>query len=144
MAVLTDEIKTFIVMSLACFDTPTEVAAAVGEKFGVKIDRFQAHAYDPACQKRPAKRWLDLHDATRKAFLKETAGVAAAHRAVRVRKLARMAEKAETRGNMVLAAQLLEQIAKEMGESYTNKIKLAGPTGGPVQFQRVKTGIDRE
>ena len=54
MPTLTDEIKTFIVIGLARYDTPSEVAQAVGVNFGVEITRQQVHAYDPACSKPPA------------------------------------------------------------------------------------------
>ncbi len=40
-----------------------------------------------------------------------------------------MAVKAEDQGNMVLAAQLLEQAAKEMGNAFTNRRELTGKDG---------------
>ncbi|KIC21722.1 hypothetical protein, partial [Leisingera sp. ANG-Vp] len=57
------------------------------------------------------------------------------NRAVRLRTLQRMAEKAETMGNTVLAKGLLEQAAKEVGNAYTNRRELSGPKGGPMQVR---------
>ena len=54
---------------------------------------------------------------------------AARHRAVRIKRLERMATKMESKGNFVDAAKLLEQIAKEVGEAYTNKRVLTGANG---------------
>ena len=58
-----------------------------------------------------------------------------------------MIHKAESKGNMPLAAQLLEQAAKEVGEAYTNRQRLehTGKDGGPIETeQRVKKFDDAE
>ena len=36
---LPDEVKAFVVQALACFDTPSEVAKAVKEEFGLVVSR---------------------------------------------------------------------------------------------------------
>jgi hypothetical protein len=46
MLTLTDEMKSFIVMGLARFDSPTTVAKAVRSKFGVEVTRHQVHRYE--------------------------------------------------------------------------------------------------
>lgn len=122
MPKLSDEVKTFIVTRLACYDTPTEVATAVKAEFGLTLDRGHVGAYDatrpkPAC----SKEWQDLFWATRKTYLDDVSTEPASRKAVRVKQLADMARKAKARGNAPLAAQLFEQIAKEMGEAYTNR-----------------------
>lgn len=127
MAKLPDTIKTFIVQHLAMFDTPSQVAEAVKEEFKVEVTRQLVESYNPErAGEKPAKKWVQLHAATRKAFLDEVAAVPTAHKAVRLRRLDRMATKAEQKGNMVLAKELLEQIAKECGDAFTNKRKLVG------------------
>lgn len=136
---LTDEVKTFIVQALACFDSPSTVAAAAIKELDVSVTRQQVEKYDPtkrAGQSLSAK-WRALFHETRRAFLEDTATIAISHRAVRLRALQRMAEKAEDRGNMPLAASLLEQAAKEVGEAYTNRQKLehTGRDGGPIQTE---------
>lgn len=55
-----------------------------------------------------------------------------------------MADKAKGSGNLVLAATLLEQAAKEMGNAYTNRRELTGPAGGPIeQVTRIERAIVR-
>lgn len=122
---LKDEVKTFIVQSLACFDTPSVVVDAVRKEFGATITRQSVEGYDPTKKagSKLAEKWRLLFEETRKTFLEDTATIAISHRAVRLRALQRMADKAETQGNMVLAADLLEQAAKEVGDSYTNRQK---------------------
>ena len=118
MPTLTDEIKTFIVIGLAQYDTPSEVVRAVGVNFGIEITRQQVHAYDPACSKPPAPRWRELHAATRQALLHDTAEIGIAHKAFRLRVLDRMARQAEARHSLGLTAAFLEQAAKECGGVY--------------------------
>lgn len=131
---LAPEVQTYIVQALACFDSPKTVADAVKAEFGVTITRQLVETYDPhkKASNRLAEKWVTLHEETRKAFLEDTSKIAISHRAVRLRALQRMAEKAETMGNIALAAQLFEQAAKEAGDSYTNRRELTGKNGAPL------------
>lgn len=137
MAALKDDVKTFIVQALACFDTPSVVAEQVNQEFGIVVTRQQVEKYDPT--KRAGAGLSDgykvIFEETRKAFLEDTAAIGISHKAVRLRALNRMASKAEGMGNMALAAQLMEQAAKECGNSYTNKVRqeISGPDGKPIQ-----------
>lgn len=117
---LSDEVKTYIVQALACFDPPSVVTAAVKQEFGLIVSRQAVEGYDPnkRAGRNLSKRWRAIFDETRKTFLADTATIGISHRAVRLRALQRMSEKAETSGNMVLASSLLEQAAKEVGDSY--------------------------
>jgi hypothetical protein len=126
-----DEVKTRIVQSLACFDTPSQVAKAIKADFGVDISAQACEAYDPnkVAGQKLSERFRLLFAETRKAFLEDTSQIAISHRAVRLRALQRMSEKAENGGNMVLAASLLEQAAKEVGNAYTNRRELTGKDG---------------
>jgi hypothetical protein len=134
MAQLSEPIKTFIVQRLAMFDTPTEVADAVKEEFGVEVDRRQVQTYDPErTGEKPAEKWAQLHAATRTAFLEESAKVPIAERAVRLRELQKLFTRARGMGNLVLAADLLERAAKETGNAYTNRRELTGAGGGPIE-----------
>ncbi|RVO40792.1 DUF2280 domain-containing protein [Sinorhizobium meliloti] len=127
---LSEEVKTFIVQSLACFDTPSIVVEAVRKEFGETITRQSVEGYDPTKKagSNLAEKWKLLFEETRKTFLEDTATIAISHRAVRLRALQRMAEKAETQGNMVLAASLMKQAA-EVGNAYTNRRELTGKDG---------------
>lgn len=144
MAKLTDEHRAFIIKGLACFDTPTTVVNAVKQEFGLEIDRSQVAQYNPEHTKPPAKRWRLMHEQIRKAFVEQQAGIAIANKSVRLRRLERIADSAESRGNQVLALQALEQASKECGDFHTNKLKVSGQLSGTVQFKRVDTGIVRD
>jgi hypothetical protein len=128
---LSNEVKTYIVQCLACFDGLAVVVAAVKKEYGVEISRQLAESHDPT-KKAGANlgaKWKALFEETRATFLKDTTDIAISHRAVRLRALQRMAEKAETQGNMVLAKDLLKQAAEEMGNAYTNRRELTGKDG---------------
>lgn len=131
---LPPEAQTYVVQALACFDAPSIVAAAVKKEFEVTITPQAVEAYDPGKRagRNLAEKWKALFEETRQAFLEDTSKIAISHRAVRLRALQRMAEKAETMGNIALAAQLHEQAAKEAGDSYTNRRELTGKNGAPL------------
>lgn len=136
-AALPDEVRTFIVQALACFDRPSEVAKAVKETFELTVSRQAVEAYDPT--KRAGAELSAEHravfEASRAAFLKQTAEIGISHRAVRLRALERLVDRAEAMGNITLAAELLEQAAKEMGGAFTNKREVAGDDkGAPVKM----------
>ena len=134
MAKLNEAAQRFIVQALACYDTPSQVAEAVKEEFGLEITRQQAASYDPtkAMGKTLARKWRDLFSETRDRFRKEVAEIPIADQAYRLRQLHRMVQEAMKRKNIVLAASLLEQAAKEQGGMFTNKRELSGPNGGPI------------
>ncbi|MBD1600868.1 DUF2280 domain-containing protein [Pseudomonas typographi] len=123
MAVLRSEVKAFIVQALACFDTPSQVVAAVKTEFGIDITRQQCESHDPTkyAGQKLGKNRADLFHASRKRFREETMDIPIANRAHRLRTLGRMAERAEHMKNMALTAQLLEQAAKEVGDVYVNR-----------------------
>lgn len=123
MAALNNEVKGFIVQALACFDTPSQVAAAVREEFGLEVTRQQCEAQDPTKRagRDLAKKWVTLFHDTRKRFREETAEIPIANRAYRLRAMNRFVERAESMKNIGLAMQILEQAAKETGDVYVNR-----------------------
>lgn len=123
MAALSSEIKTFIVRQLACYDTPSTVADLVKEEFGVVVTRQQVENHDPTKKAGAtlAKKWVDLFNKVREKFIDDISDIPIAHKAVRLRRLDRMALKAEGMKNLPLAGQFIEQAAKEVGEAYTNR-----------------------
>lgn len=134
MASLTEAQKGFIVQALACYDTPTQVAEAVKEEFGIEIGRQQVGAYDPTkvSGKDLARKWRDLFHETRKRFREEIAEIPIADQAYRLRQIGRLYDRVSRQGNAVAAAQLLEQAAKETGGAFTNKREHTGAAGGPI------------
>lgn len=137
MAALKPEVKAFIVQSVACFDTPSQVAESVLKEFGLKINRQQVEQHDPtkASGKKLAKKWVDMFNDTRNRFQTQIADIPIANKAYRLRTLDRMATRTETMKNFALTAQLIEQAAKEVGDAYTNrqKIEHTGKDGGPIE-----------
>lgn len=136
MPVLKDEVKQHIVQALACFDTPSQIVESVKENYGIVITRQQAAAYDPTklSGKDSAKKWKKIFEATREAFLKDVSTIPIAQPAYRLRVMQRMLAKTEKQGNVAVAAQLLEQAAKDTGGVYTNRQKLehTGANGNPL------------
>lgn len=137
MAALKPEIKAFIVQSVACFDTPSQVVESVLKEFGIQITRQQVEQNDPTkiSGKGLAKKWVDMFNATRDRFLNEISDIPIANKAYRLRVLQRMSTNAENMKNIGMTAQLLEQAAKEVGEAYTNrqKVEHTGKDGGPIE-----------
>lgn len=126
MATLKGEVKAFIVQSLACFDTPSQVVELVKKEFGLSITRQQVESHDPtkANGRGLAQKWVELFHETRKRFQTELSDIPIANKAYRLRALDRMMTRAEGMKNMALAASLMEQAAKEYGDAYTNKQKV--------------------
>ena len=128
---LNEEVKTFIVQALACFDGPSTVVAAVKAEYGDVITRQAVEGYDP--NKRAgrglAQKWRELFEATREEFLRDTSKIGISHRSVRLRKLEAQIRLNEDRGNSAMVASLLKQAAEEMGGAYTNRRDLTGRDG---------------
>ena len=137
MATLKGEVKVFIVQSLACFDTPSQVVELVKKEFGLSITRQQVESHDPtkANGRGLAQKWVDMFNATRERFQNEISDIPIANKAYRLRVLDRMATRAEGMKNLALTAEIIEQAAKECGDAYTNKHKFehSGPNGGAIQ-----------
>jgi hypothetical protein len=133
MAKLDDEVKMFIVQSLACYDTPSQVAEAVNLEFGIAIERQQVAVYDPTKKsgERLAQKYRDVFDATRQAFIEDAINIPIASKTYRLRSLQRMHDYYVSRKNFVQAQAVLEQAAKEVGGMFNGKLT-APPTDNPL------------
>ncbi len=136
---LNDRVRTFIVRSLVCFETPAAVLEAVKREFGEQITPQAIQHYDPNRSQGAllARKWRQLFEETRKAFLEDCGTIGISHRAVRLKKLDRQVALYEEAGNGAMVAQLLKQAAEEMGKVYTNRRELTGRGGRPVEVQDV-------
>lgn len=136
MATLTTSQKRLLVTELATFSTPSEAAETVQEEFGVEVSRQQAAYYDPSTGKQPAERWRELFRRTRQEYLDQTSEVGIAHKVYRLERLQRLYRRAEADGDVELAASLLEQAAKEVGEQFTNRrlLEHSGPGGDAIEL----------
>ncbi len=135
---LTDVEKAFVVQELACFGSPKEVSDALMDEHGVQLAPQNIECYDPnkRAGQHLAKKWRELFEHTRQAFLDHVeTQVPHAHKAVRIKKLARAADAFESRGNYVATADMLERVAKECGNVHTNRRELTGKNRGPIQFK---------
>lgn len=98
-AKISAEVQAFIVRGHARFLSPTQVANAVGEEFGVTLDRTQVREYNPT-QRDCGKKWRELFDQERATFLRELGSIGISHVAyrleVRHRLLARVLTKIES------------------------------------------------
>jgi len=85
--------KRFLVQRLACFDTPTVAAKAFKEEYGVELKRNRVSYYDPTTKMGAAlaEDFKKLFFETRKQFLEDLESIPIANKAVRLRRLDRMA-----------------------------------------------------
>ena len=135
---LSDDVKSFIAARNAIFDITGEVVRAVREEFGVAVSPQQVESYDPTKLKgrKLAKKWRDL-EATRRAFVKDCAGIPAAQKAVRIKNLERWSRRAAEMGNVVAAADIQEKIAKELANGYQHHLSVrhVGHGGGAIEHR---------
>lgn len=132
MAALKEPVKMFIVQSLACFETPQQVADAVEEIYKIKIDRKQCHSYDPTkyAGRNLSKKLKDLFEQTRNDFRKNIEDIAIANKAFRLRELQNMYE--DSGKNKRAKQNLLKQAFQETDGRVT-KQEITGKDGGPIQ-----------
>lgn len=133
MAELSDEMKTFIVTAHAQFRRPAEIIAMMWEEFEVRVERDQVVRYNPtrACYQGAAE-YRELFEQARKAYIEDVSSEPIANQGFRLKELRDLYAKAKKAGNFVLAAQLLEQVAKEVGGALTNE-RVHRSDGRPMQ-----------
>lgn len=138
MPALKENQKLFVVIALARFGTPEQVTEAVKQEYGVIVTKQQLGAYNPATRagKRLSAKLRKVFEDTRSEFLEDVKKVPIANQAYRLWAMNRLYEKVEKQGNTTVAAQLLEQAAKEIGGAYTNRRELTGKGGGPIETRR--------
>ena len=131
MATLKEPVKIFIVQSLACRDTPQEVAELVKQEFGVEIDRVQVATYDPTkVAGKNLSKSMSNYLKTRDEFDKGLIDIPIANKYYRLKQYQRQLEKTR---NVKTALKILEQAAKDIGGQFTNRQEITGKDGGPVQ-----------
>lgn len=123
MATLKEPVKIFIVQSLACRDTPQEVAELVKQEFKISIDRVQVAAYDPtkAAGKNLSKKFVELFHKTRADFDAGLIDIPIANKHYRLKQYQKQLER--NAKNTVMSLKILEQAAKDCGGQFTNKVE---------------------
>jgi len=137
---LTEPQKMFLVQRLAQFETPTEAAQSLSETLGVDIAPQSVERYDPTKRAglRIAEHLRALFSESRDRFLTQmTKNTPLANKAVRVAFLANAAMKFKAQHNYEKMADMIERVAKEMGNVHTNKREHTGKDGGPIKYEDV-------
>ncbi|WP_286424710.1 DUF2280 domain-containing protein [Acinetobacter indicus] len=129
MATLKEPVKIFIVQSLACRDTPQEVAELVKQEFKISIDRVQVAAYDPtkAAGKNLSKKFVELFNKTRADFDAGLIDIPIANKHYRLKQYQKQLERNSK--NVVMSLKILEQAAKDVGGQFTNRQEITGKDG---------------
>ena len=132
MAALKEPVKIFIVQSLACFETPQQVADSVEETYKIKIDRKQCHSYDPTkyAGRNLSKKLKDLFYETRKKFQENILDIPIANKAFRLKELQNMYE--DSGKNKRAKQNLLKQAFQETDGRVT-KQEITGKDGKPIE-----------
>ena len=133
MATLKEPVKIFIVQSLACRDTPQEVAEAVKQEFKIELDRRQCASYDPT---KPAgqnlsKKFVQLFNETREKFDAGLIDIPIANKHFRLKQYQKQLER--NAKNTVMSLKILEQAAKDVGGQFTNRQEITGKDGKPIE-----------
>ena len=137
MAALKEPVKMFIVQSLACFETPQQVADAVMQRYGIEIDRRQCENYDPTkfAGRNLSKKLKDLFHKTRSDFKTNVFGIPLANKAVRLSELQKIYD--DPKMNRVLKLKLIRQFKDEM-QGY--EIQLLDIQLKQLEIDKIKNG----
>lgn len=133
MATLKEPVKIFIVQSLACRDTPQEVADAVKQEFGIQIERQQVAAYDPTKSrgKDLSKKFVELFHKTRADFDTGLIDIPIANKHYRLKQYQKHLEK--NARNTVMSLNIMKQAAQDLGGQFTNRQEITGKDGKPIE-----------
>lgn len=131
LAELSEGDKERIVVLLAQFKRPAEVAAIMREEHGLDLGTpkeavDQVMRYDPtrATFRADREKWGPIFEAAREAYTTDLKQVVVANQSWRLNELHDLYTRAKGLKNFKLAAELLEQIAKECGGALTNSREL--------------------
>ncbi|MGA4854169.1 DUF2280 domain-containing protein [Acinetobacter haemolyticus] len=138
MAALREPVKIFIVQSLACFETPQQVADAVKQEFNIEIGRQQVALYDPtkATGKNLSKKLKALFEKTREEFKSNVFDIPLANKAYRINELQKMYDSSK---NKVIKQNIIKQVKDEM---HGHSIQLLDVELKKLEIQRIKEGED--
>ena len=134
MATLREPVKIFIVQSLACFETPQQVADAVMQRYGIEIDRRQCENYDPTkfAGRNLSKKLKDLFERSSKEFRENIEDIAIANKAFRLNELQKMYDDA---GRNKRAKQNLLTQAFQETDGRVTKQEITGANGGAIKTE---------
>lgn len=134
---LTNEQRVFIIVQLAQYNGPTEVAKAFEEEFGFKVSSQLCYRYDAT---RPrfdqAEKWEKLFFEERNRFKNDVDSIPIASKVIRLRRLEERYHSHVKKGEDDLASATLVLAAKELGEVFTNKRQVDSKTTVVSEFEK--------
>jgi hypothetical protein len=132
VAELTEDLKTELVLRLARFKRPADIARWLKADHDITIELAQVVAYDPTkATFRVGEKWRVIFDAARDAYLYEVSKVPIAQQGFRLNTLNDMLRDALQAKNRGQALNILEQAAKEVGGLFSNvRVPIPGQTDG--------------
>lgn len=141
MAILKEPVKIFIIQSLACRDTPQEVADLVKQEFDLIIDRSQVALYDPTKRrgKNLSKKYVLLFEETREKFDAGLIDIPIANKYYRLKEIQKMYDDAGK--NKKTKQGLLKQAFQETDGRVT-KQEITGKDGADLEIKIIREFID--
>lgn len=135
-----DDVNAYIVKRLAVHDDPKAIRIDLNTRHDIEKTDREILLLSPeycACHGHPlpAAKWIKLFKDTRERFMANPEEfVPEMNKGVRVRMLSLAAREYQNKNNYNGMSKMLEQIAKEAGNMYTNRVELTGANGGPVEI----------
>jgi hypothetical protein len=126
VAELAEADKERIVVLLGRFKRPVDVVQIMLEEHGVEVTHDQVTRYNPqhAAFRADRDKWEPIFNAAREAYVTDIKAVVVANQSFRLNELHDLYKRAKSGKNYKLAADLLEQIARETGGALTNQREL--------------------
>lgn len=130
-----DEVATFIVVSLAQFQKPSEIQKAIQAEFGIDVKTDRIAYYDPtranALRHPPGEKWIALFKEARERYLEEFAGLRLVNKMERVKELSDLFDELKSDFNSSKDPKDRRAYAMELRDTL-GKIKDEVATAAPV------------
>ena len=141
MATLKEPVKIFIIQSLACRDTPQEVADLVKQEFDLTLDRSQVALYDPTKRrgKKLSKKYVQLFEKTREDFDAGLIDIPIANKFYRLKEIQKMYDDS---GKNKVAKQKLLKLAHQETDGRTIRQEHTGKDGADLEIKVIREFID--
>lgn len=141
MATLKEPVKIFIIQSLACRDTPQEVADLVKQEFDLTLDRSQVALYDPTKRrgKNLSKKYVQLFEKTRQDFDAGLIDIPIANKFYRLKEIQKMYDNS---GKNKVAKQKLLKLAHQETDGRTIRQEHTGKDGADLEIKVIREFID--
>ncbi|AXQ22591.1 DUF2280 domain-containing protein [Acinetobacter wuhouensis] len=141
MATLKEPVKIFIVQSLACRDTPQEVADLVKQEFDLIIERSQVALYDPTKRrgKNLSKKYVLLFEETREKFDSGLIDIPIANKYYRLKEMQKMYDDS---GKNKKTKQSLLKLALQETDGRTTKVEHTGKDGADLEIKIIREFVD--